>query len=159
MKKFKEWSKKYSESIAHLSEGAKNFLMQEDPHFRINAISDPSLKFLVGVITDFGLENLNLSEELRKQYRDAMYGAGTVLTGTLYKIRYTGVMMKGVIEVATGQELELPRNWRQAVLVVNHQDQFSWIGKLVRPDQLGVDTLSDFDFTVYRETEDGWELI
>jgi hypothetical protein len=57
------------------------------------------------------------------------------------------------IEPATGQELPLPALWRQGVLVIDAQDRLTWIGKRVRPDQVG-----EVDLGLYRDAGDGWEL-
>jgi hypothetical protein len=58
-----------------------------------------------------------------------------------------------LVEPSQGQEPELPAHWQQAVVVVSDQDEFTWIGKRVRPDQIG-----NVDFGRYRDTGDGWLL-
>ena len=61
--------------------------------------------------------------------------------------------MATAVEPATGQEPPLPVHWKQGVLVLDKQDRLSWIGKKVRPDQVG-----KVDLALYRDAGDGWQL-
>ena len=54
---------------------------------------------------------------------------------------------------ATGQETSLPAHWKQGVLVIDAQDRLTWIGKRVRPDQLG-----EVDLALYQDAGDGLQL-
>ena len=94
-----------------------------------------------------------MSPDLVKQFIDAFSNKGVAILKTEWKMRYRGGM--GVlIEPSDGSEPILPIYWKQGVYVVNSQDVFTWIGKRVRQDQLGV----KIDFNLYNDAEDGWEI-
>jgi hypothetical protein len=60
--------------------------------------------------------------------------------------------MSTVVEPASGTEPPLPAHWKQGVLVIDAQDRL-WIGKRVRPDQIG-----QVDLDRYKDAGDGWQL-
>lgn len=160
MRDFYEWLESkvgcgriYLESIAHLPEHTREFLVREAPHTRIKEVPEPSLNFLQGIV-DLGFENLGLNQADRNALGKAFCGNGVRIPGTTYKLRYHGYLNYTLVEPASGDELQLPTNWRQSVLVMDNDDQLNWIGKRVRPDQIG-----NVDFTLYRDVGDGWELV
>jgi hypothetical protein len=61
--------------------------------------------------------------------------------------------METVVEPATREEPRLPAHWRQGVLVIDPQHRLTWIGKKVRPDQVG-----KVDLGHYMDAGDGWAL-
>jgi hypothetical protein len=163
MSDFKTWSewlesrvgykRIYLESIAHLPEHDRDFLIREAPHTRIKEVPDPRLGFLCGLV-DLNFENLRLSHADKNALGRAFCGNGVRIPGTVYKLRYHGYMMYTVVEPAEGDEPELPADWRRVVYVMNNQDVFTWIGKRVRPEQVG-----NIDFSLYRDVGDGLELL
>lgn len=145
----------YLESIQDLPDHSREFLLRESPHTRIKEVPDQRLSFLVGDIVDLGFENLGLSQAEQNELLQHFAGEGLRIPGTPYRLRYHGLFNYTVVELAQGNEPELPPHWSQAVLVMNNQDVFTWIGKRVRPPQLG----TVVDFNKYRDVGDGWELI
>ena len=162
MGNFKTWSewlesrvgrkRVYLESIAHLPEEDRNFLIREAPHTRIKEVPDPGLGFLKGMV-DLGFENLRLSQAGKAALGRAFCGTGVRIPGTAYKLRYHGYMNYTLVEPAEGDEPELPADWRQAILVMDNDDRLTWIGKRVRPDQIG-----NIDLSLYRDVGEGWQL-
>ena len=61
--------------------------------------------------------------------------------------------MATVVEPATGDERPLPVHWKQGVLVIDAQNRLTWIGKRVRPEQVG-----QVDLALYQDAGDGWQL-
>ncbi len=161
MKDFYEWLESkvgrgriYLESVAHLPGHSREFLIREAPHTRVKEVPDASLKFLLGAIVDLGFENLGLSQADQATLGTAFCGNGVRIPGTAYKLRYHGYAGYTLVEPAKGDEPKLPTDWRQVVLVwADDPDRLTWIGKKVRPDQIG-----NIDFSLYRDVGDGWEL-
>jgi len=145
-KTFKEW-------IAHqYDEATQQIILNAIPHGNVLLSNiPPELEFLRGFV-DFGFENLGLPTVDFQQLLDGFADNGVAIPNTQWKIRYKGGM--GVVAEPIDVELVLPNYWKQAVYVVNATNQYTWIGKLVRLDQLGV----DIDFSNYRDVGDGWEL-
>jgi hypothetical protein len=110
------------------------------------------LSFLRPGYVDLGFENLGLTDQQHKALLLAFVGDSVAVPGTPLKLRYSGMMMATVVEPATGQEPSLPAHWKQGVLVINAQDRLTWIGKKVRPDQVG-----KVDLGLYLDAGDGWE--
>jgi hypothetical protein len=52
---------------------------------------------------------------------------------------------------ATGQEPPLPAHWMQGLYVVDAQDRLTWIGKRVRPEQVG-----KVDLALYQDVGEGF---
>lgn len=143
----------YLESISHFDEAVQDMLIREAPHTLIdNASLPPEFGFLRG-IADLGFENLGLSKDEWTTLGRAFVGEGIRCPGTPYRLRYDR-QMHAVIEAAEGAEPSLPPHWKRAVLVVNGDGVPTWIGDLVRPDQLA----SDHDFGAYTKRSDGWTL-
>lgn len=85
----------------------------------------PELAFLGGPLCDLGFDRLGLSEaEIEHLYR-AFCGQGVAVPGTPYRLRHSAMSLVTFVEPATGREVGLPRNWRQAVR------SSRWIGKRV----------------------------
>jgi hypothetical protein len=61
--------------------------------------------------------------------------------------------MATVVEPATGDERPLPVHWKQGVLVIDRQGRLTWIGKRVRPEQVG-----KVDPAFYQDVGEGWQL-
>jgi hypothetical protein len=149
--KFKTWLEAVNNQ--EHDQWTKDKLIQEAPHTRFGGSLPPELSFLSGSFVDLGFENLGLSAEKQRTLYLAFSGTGLSVPGTHLKLRHPAPGQSGV-EVADGSEIAfLPKNWKQAVFVMNNDDQFTWIGKLVRQEQVG-----DFDKSKYREVPDGWEL-
>jgi len=129
--------KLYSESVAHFDKALQEALMTEHPHGRL----EKSEIISRGNYLDLGFENLGLSEYQRKCLYNAIYHTGCVIPGTNLKIRCNpgDVYM---IEPTDGTEIaRLPDHWKQAIYVMQlgEQDEFVFIGKLVRQDQIGTE--------------------
>jgi hypothetical protein len=144
--------KTYLQSISHFSEAVREELIKWSTRTRFPQ-APAELSFLRPGFVDLGIENLGLGEDEHKALLLAVAGDGVAMSGTPYKLRYTGMQMRTVVEPATGQEPSLPAHWRQGVLVIDAQDRLTWIGKRVRPDQVG-----EVDLGLHRDAGDGWEL-
>ena len=142
----------YLESISHFSEEMREELIKWSTRTRFPQVP-AELSLLRPGFVDLGFENLGLGDEEHKALLLAFCGDGVAVPGTPYKLRFTGMAMSTVVEPATGQEPSLPAHWRQGVLVIDAQDRLTWIGKRVRPDQVGKVNLA-----LYLDTGDGWQL-
>ena len=59
-----------------------------------------------------------------------------------------------IVEPADGSEIAcLPPDWKQAVYVIDNNDKYAWIGKKVRPDQVG-----NIDRNFYDAEPEGFSL-
>ena len=145
-------AKTYLESIGHFSEGMREELIKWSTRTRFPQVPG-ELSFLRPGMVDLGFENLGLSEADHKALLLALCGDGVAVPGTPYKLRFTGMAMSTVVEPATGTEPPLPAHWKQGLYVVDPQGRLTWIGKRVRPDQVG-----EVDLGLYRDAGDGWEL-
>lgn len=146
----------YRDQIKHFPALIQESLIKETPHTRFNSKDlPPELAFLAGAIVDLGFENLGLPAEAFKALSKAFAGKGIRIPGTNLKLRYSGELLTTVIEPIsdTEEDATLPDYWREAVLVLDHNDQPSWIGKRVRPDQVG-----KLDRFKYAEVEGGYQL-
>ena len=159
--RFKEWlerrigySRIYLEAIAELPEHIRESLIKDAPHTRFKEVPDPQLSFLLGMDVWLGFENLGLNQADQTALLQAFCGNGVRIPGTSYKLRYHGFVWYTLVEPSNGDEPELPAHWRQVIIVMGDQGVFTWIGKRVRPDQLG----AEIDFSLYRDAGDGWEL-
>jgi len=160
MTSFSEWLESrvgckriYLDTIAHLPEHDREFVIEWAMHTHIKEVPDPSLAFLVGNV-DFGFKNLELEEAERAAIGKAFCGHGVRIPGTTYKVRYHGFMGFTLVEPAEGDEPELPAAWRRGLVVWNDKDVPTWIGKRAPLDRLG-----NIDFTLYRDAGDGWERL
>jgi hypothetical protein len=100
------------------------------------------LAFLAGPLCDLGFGRLDLSpSEIERLYL-AFCGPGVAVPGTPYKLRHSVMSLITFVEPATGQEMKLPPNWRQAV-----RSQ-TWIGKRV----------ANADLSSYEDKGDGYLL-
>ena len=146
-------NKLYTESIAHFSQPIQDWLIREAPHDRLIKSTIPDeLAFLRGEYVDLGFENIGISQDQAMLHGFSINGLR--IPGSRYRLRH-GTHPDGTrVELATGSEFGcLPDNWKQGVLVIGKDDIFTWIGKLVRKDQIG-----DIDFSLYETTDDGWLL-
>lgn len=122
-------------------------LLSEAPHSRMSGPIPPELAFLGGAFVDFGFENLK-SGDVKSIFR-AFSSTGVGVPGTSFRLRFK--YPHTIVEPADGTEMMLPLNWKQAVLVMNQNDKFTYIGKLVRPEQVG-----GLDITGYHDAGDAY---
>lgn len=129
----------YSEAIAHLPENIREEIIKEAPHTRIQGPLPPELAFLGGgtEFVDLGFENfdkLGLSDEEKREISLAFVSNGVAIPNTPYKLRYnkTG---RTVVELATPDDIVLPERWKEVVLVIGDDNELTYVGELVRPDQ------------------------
>ena len=121
------------------------------PHVEFQRLP-PELSFLRGDV-DLGFENLGLTSQQQQALRAAFQGDGVVVPATTYKLRQLPNSVIAVVESATGLEPVLPDNWKQGAYTLAG-NVFTYIGKQVRPDQIG-----NVDLCLYRDVGEGWELI
>jgi hypothetical protein len=145
-------AKTYLESIGHFSEAVQADLIEWSTRTRFPQ-APAELSFLRPGFVDLGIENLGLGEDEHKALLLAFCGDGVAVPGTPYKLRFTGMAMSTVVEPATGTEPPLPVHWKQGLYVVDAQGRLTWIGKRVRPDQVG-----KVDLPLYQDVGDGWQL-
>ena len=127
----------YSEKIKHLPQHIQESIIKEAPHTRIQgAMNFLDTQFLHGAFIDLGFENLGLDPAQQKVLQQNFIAAGLRIPGTSLKLRYdrTGITK---IEQAEGGETTLPEDWKEAVLVLDADDNVSYAGKYVRPEQTG----------------------
>lgn len=154
---FKEYldniaKKTFLESISGFPNEVQQHLLSEIPatHF----LELPSqFKFLQGAYVDLGFENLGLNKDDYTAICRAFGHHGVGIPNTNYKLQFVIGAGYSAILPADGTELSLPDYWREAIFVVQG-NQFTWIGKRVRPDQIGT-----IDYEKYRDVGEGWELI
>jgi hypothetical protein len=133
------------ESISHLDESTRDFIIKESPHTKFTGEIPPELGFLRGGLVDLGFENLGT---VGSQLYLGFVGRGVVVPGTKWRLRY--VYPTAVIEPVDGtEEVTLPANWKRAVLVLGINDRPTWVGKSLRPDQL-----TGLDVADYRDAGD-----
>ena len=145
-------AKTYLESISHFDEALREELIKWCIRTRFPQVP-AELSFLRPGFVDLGFEYLGLGDEEHKALLLAFCGDGVAVPGTPYKLRFTGMGMSTVVEPATGTEPPLPAHWRQGVLVIDAQNRLTWIGKRVRPEQVG-----QVDLALYQDAGDGWQL-
>lgn len=143
-------SKIWLEAIYNLPSSLHEDLLNEAPHTQIVGAIPSEYSFLNGLV-DFGFENIPNSRPIFL----AFSGTGVRIPNTNLKLRHVRPF-ETVFEPSDGSEIELPENWKQAVLVIDGNTP-SWVGKLVRPDQTAI------DFTIpqplYQDMGDGWQLV
>lgn len=112
------------------------YLIREAPHVRFVKSSVPdSLAFLRGELVDLGFENLGLDADDFSAVAGAFIGDGVGIPGTGLKMCKDS---RGVAVVVPddGVSVFLPENWREAVWVLGSDDKPSYVGSLVRDDQV-----------------------
>lgn len=147
-------AKTYRESIEHFDPEVQEWLIKETPHSAggLRSTVDPRFAFMVGRGIDFGFENLGLSKEQHDGLLKAFVTTGVGICGTPYRLRY-GINPEGsVIEQGSGEDVMLPAHWMQGIYVLD-KDVFVWIGKRVRPEQVG-----QVDLGLYHDEGDGYKL-
>ena len=123
-------------------------VLSEAPHTHFVGGFPPGFEFLKGAFVDLGFENLG--RELYVALSKAILGHGVKVPNTTYRIR-TAQGGQTLVEPADGTETaSLPLDWKQAVYVVGNDDQYTFIGNKVRPDQVGTIDKAD-----YSQTPDG----
>jgi hypothetical protein len=148
--------KTYLESIQHFPKDVQEWLITERPHSATGLMNvpDPRFQFMVGRGVDFGFENLGLSGEELAKLEKAFVAMGVGIPESPYKLRYASNPDGPVIELGSGDDVMLPVHWMQGMYLVDPRTNvYTWIGKRVRPEQVG-----NIDFSLYRDTGDGWEL-
>jgi len=101
------------------------------------------LEFLGGALCDLGFNRLDLpQDEIEKVYL-AFCSEGVGIPGTAYRLRHSVMSLFTFVEPATGTELKLPDNWREAVR--SHR----WIGKKAA---------ADLDLSLCEDAGDGYLL-
>ena len=152
MGEFKTWLECIEAN--HFDEWAKETLINEMPHTHFVGALPSDMAFLRGAFVDLGFENLGLSSEEYRKVMLAFGGTGVHVPGTAYRLRHA-TPGHSLVEPADGTEqAALPAHWRQAVFVMGNDERLTWIGKRVRPDQVG-----RIDRSHYRDIADGWELL
>lgn len=128
-------------------------IINEMPHTHFMGPLPQGFEFLKGGFVDLGFENLGLSPPEQYTLNKALAGTGIAIPGTRFKIR----SMKGgdtqVLPIDGSEIAALPPHWKQAVYVVDN-DNYTWIGKRVRPDQVG-----QVDLSLYDDEGNGYKLI
>lgn len=140
------------ENIKHLSPMIQEAIIKEAPHTRMVGPIPAEFKFLdepTGYV-DLGFENLPIDDDEKPIIGKAFLGIGVQIPGTQYKLRHVRSFTT-VIEPVVGGEPVLPTSWKRVVYVVLPRDKFSWIGKDVRPDQIG-----SVDLSQYQDMGDGY---
>lgn len=108
--------------------------------------------FLLGAIVDLGFERLGLSDPELREVRLAFIGGGVAVPGTLLRLRCFRPT-QSVVEPNDGTEkATLPNYWRQGVLVLGHDEKYTWVGKRVGLNRLRV---ADHE---YEDAGDAWVL-
>jgi hypothetical protein len=102
------------------------------------------LAFLGGPLVDLGFDKLNSLQTDIETILLAFCAEGVRVPGTPHKLRHSVMSLFTLVEPATGHEVMLPTDWRQAVR------SHSWIGKKVVP--------TDFDPSRYEDVGDGYSL-
>lgn len=134
-------------------EWTREQMVREMPHTHFAGSIPALLEFLRGAFVDLGFENLGLMPAELRRIMLAFGGGGVAVPGSPHRLRHAAPG-HSVVEALDGTELgTLPAHWRQGVLVVGNDDQYTWIGKRVRPDQIGPIDLSQYD-----DVGDGWKL-
>lgn len=145
--------KTYLESLSHFDEETQGWLMKEAPHSAagLRSTVDPKFEFMVGRGVDFGFENLGLNKKELQSLTRAFATTGVGVPGTSYRLRYA-VNPEGAVIEHGESDVVLPDNWMQGMYVLE-KNTFVWIGKRVRPDQVG-----EVDMSLYDDEGDGFRL-
>lgn len=147
MAEFKTWLEAIESN--RFDEWTREQLINEMPHTHFVGPLPRELEFLQGLV-DLGFENLGLPDEAFREIMMAFGGKGVRVPGTTYRLRHARPMQSAV-EPADGTEPVLPKDWKQAVFVMDANDKFTWIGKRVRPDQIG-----KVDMSQYQDAGEGF---
>ncbi|HET6879243.1 MAG TPA: hypothetical protein VFI31_03770 [Pirellulales bacterium] len=116
---------------------------KQPPSAPVSDAVPAELEFLAGSLCELGFERLDLSQtELERLYL-AFCSGGVAIPGTPYRLRHSVMSLFTFVEPATGKELKLPDNWREAVRT--HR----WIGKRTTPP---------LDRSMYEDVGDGYML-
>lgn len=141
----------YLQKIAHLDQVIQEQIIREAPHTTIQSHIPIELEFLEGQFVDLGFENMDLPEDQKQAIYRSFVGPGVAIPGTKWKLRYLRTGQTFVEPIGDEQILTLPDNWKQCVLVLDSTGGWAWIGKRVRPDQIG-----EVDWDRYEEKQDGY---
>jgi hypothetical protein len=148
-----------SQGLRSLPEETQRWVLMEDPWGFLSDSTRSELIFVGGYIADLCFENLGLSNPERVMLAGAVRSAGLTIPGTANRLRMTA-SNHIFIEPTDPKVMSLPSYWRQAVYVADRDNQYTWIGKRVRADQLGQDLYGalrlDNAGGSYLATKDGW---
>ena len=113
-------------------------LLLEEPHRRF--LRCPAeLSFLDGGVVELNFEKLNLDYQSKNNLTSAFFNGHGVLTPD-GKWRLKDVNGRGDIEAVEAPDSAdqfLPPNWKQFVYTLSDNDVYTWIGRMVRLDQIG----------------------
>ena len=144
-------SRLYSESIAHFDKQIQEMLMMEHPHGKVEKGVPTSLSVFENNYVDWGFENLGISPTEMRNLYNAIIGTGIIIPNTDYKVRETPRATFSIEEIDGTETANMPENWKKAFYILTDKDEYVWIGRLVRQDQIGT-----FDRTTLQESEDGF---
>ena len=131
-------NKLYSESIQSLPDTLKETILKEAPHTRIEGEIPPEWSFLQGSFIDLGFENLQVSQAIKRQILNSFIGNGVAVPNSSYKLRYTRTGITVIEKISSNERLVLlPDDWFEAILVLGDNNEVTYRGSLVRPDQVG----------------------
>ena len=146
---FKTWL----EAIEKLPPHSAENVIREAPRTHFVGDLPPGFEFLKRAFIDLGYENLGLPPAEVDALNKALLGTGLAVGGTQFRFR-TEKGFHTIIEPIDGTELaSLPPDWKQAVYVLDNNDNYAWIGKKVRPDQVG-----NINYNLYDAEPDGFSL-
>lgn len=112
------------------------------PHAPVSEHLPEVLAFLAGPLCDLGFGRLDLTQSEVDRLYLAFCSQGVAVPGTPYRLRHSVMSLYTFVELATGQEVELPPHWRQGVR------SRTWIGKRV----------ANADLSAYEDMGDGYLL-
>jgi len=122
----------------------------------MNATLAPTVTNVTEVLSrfvDLGFEKLGLSEADHKALLLAFVGGGRCRAGNHLQ---TALFRRGDVRRGRASNrpgTTLPVHWKQGVLAIDARDRVTWIGKRVRPKQVGPVHLAR-----YRDAGDPWQL-
>lgn len=114
----KQFPEEVQQSLLH--ESAITLVRIKDPSKKPPSapVSDElpkELAFLAGPLRDLGFDKLNLPQDEIKQIYLAFCTRGVAVPDTPYRLRHSVMSLFTFVEPATGDEVKLPENWREAV--------------------------------------------
>jgi hypothetical protein len=151
---FKTWLEHIEES--NFDEWTKEMMIKEMPHTRFVAGLPSELSFLNGAFVDMGFENFGDTALMQQVFR-AFGGTGVIVPGTRYKLRNASPGQATAEQVDGSETVSLPNFWKQCVMVMDANDRFTWVGKMVRAEQTGPN-FPPTRLEGYRDMGDGWAL-
>jgi hypothetical protein len=138
------------------NEWTKEQMIKEMPHTHFGGSLPGEFDFLSGAFVDMGFENFG-DDEMTRTCTLAFGRTGVIVPGTRYRLRHGGPGQAAVEPVDGTETASLPQNWKSYVFVMDMNDQFTWVGKNVRPDQTGRNA-PPTKLDGYRDMGEGWAL-